>query len=153
MVGEAPSRSLADPRQILVRKDLCELCGVSKARFVELYDRVNVLDEWPGKHPSGGDRFVMSEGVRGARQIMRDVGLRYDHIVLLGRRVERCFTMDPNPWFDQFSLEHFGCPANFYICPHPSRVSRWWNDPSNVTCAKIFWREMTNYAATLCQYH
>lgn len=32
------------------------------------------------------------------------------------------------------------------VCPHPSGVNTWWNDPYNVGGARSFWLRLTNDA-------
>lgn len=140
LVGEAPSRAIDhQPSLGLLREDLAELAGVEHPiEWWLLFARANLLPRWPGRSPGGkGDRFPREEARRRARRLRGRFG-RFSRVVLLGRRVEGAFDLRGSGWFawrDAFK-------TRVAVAPHPSKVSRWWNDSNNVALARTFWREL-----------
>jgi len=53
--------------------------------------------------------------------------------ILLGGNVGRAFLLPPGQPL-------FRWRGGLCLAPHPSGVSRWWNDPANVRRARRFWR-------------
>jgi len=60
--------------------------------------------------------------------------------VLLGGKVAAAFYMHRRPLFRW--LDEFGDGALVAVAPHPSGVSRWWNDPANLRRARRFWHKL-----------
>ena len=59
-------------------------------------------------------------------------------IVALGERVARAFRLDG---LALFTFQRIG-GRPFAVAPHPSGLSRWWNDETNVERARAFFREL-----------
>jgi uracil-DNA glycosylase len=132
IVGQAPGR-WGDPRRPLGGR-----CGIRLARaaglgsVAELRARarlVNLLGSYPGKSGKG-DAFPMVEAI-GAAQRMRPCGI----VLLAGKAVGRAFGIDS----EFFEWRRRG-GTRYAVIPHPSGVSRWWNDPRNVEVATRFLR-------------
>lgn len=56
-------------------------------------------------------------------------------VVLLGHRVAGAFGVDRVSWFSAVERAR----QTWYVAPHPSGRSRWWNVPGNVERAMVFW--------------
>jgi len=166
LVGEAPNKWMQETgrmKNALLREDLAALCGVSfPADFFRLFARTNVLDFWPGPAKGGkGSAFPMDQARPAARDLMRQISTscRFDRMVLMGRRVAEA-VLGPghkdHAWFEWFYLApaHYGAakpPAapglSVAVAPHPSKISRWWNEAKNVGEAQKFWRPLARFAA------
>lgn len=138
VVGQAPSR-LSDPREPLSGRSgarLAALCGLDFPAFLTRFDRVNLIDAYPEKLGKG-DAFDRVAARFAACNLTGRLGKR--RTVLLGRAVARAFhfTAEPLAWIDEI-----GDGALVALCPHPSSVSLWWNDPANVESARKFWRAL-----------
>lgn len=63
-------------------------------------------------------------------------------VVLLGRDVQRAFGWFPSPYFKL--LRRISTSGVSYLCaacPHPSGLTRFWNDPENVAAGTAFFTE------------
>jgi len=135
VIGQAPS-STSDPAWPLSGRSgrrLAALCGVDHGVFLDAFDRVNLIPVFPGK-AGKGDAFPIEEARRSAA-IVKAMSPRT--VIILGDNVRRAFdVLDDAPMFRWFRLGPH-CAA---VAPHPSGVSRWWNDPMNAERARLFWR-------------
>lgn len=135
VIGQAPSSSSNPDWPLSGRsgRRLAALCGVEEADFLEAFDRVNLIPTFPGK-AGKGDAFCIEEARRSAL-IVRHMQPR--QVILLGDNVRRAFdVVDGAPLFRWFRLG----PHRAAIAPHPSGVSRWWNEQENEIRARNFWR-------------
>lgn len=99
---------------------LAALAGLSPGAFLDRFDRIDLFP------PGGGDRPW--EAVLEILPVLR--GRR---VVALGRVVADALGVGPD-WFRWRRCSRFvGCAM-----PHPSGLSHWWNDPSNVDTARVF---------------
>lgn len=120
---------------------LAQLAGVSEREFHERVVCLNVLSEYPG--PRGkGDAFPMEEARRCAtRETARwECG---DRVIFAGQAVARAFGF-AGDWFE---WRDFGADNELTevdvraaMIPHPSGVSRFWNDAENVRMVERFMR-------------
>ncbi len=144
IIGQAPSRT-SDPGEPLSGKSgerLARLCGISLSQFICRFDRENLLPAWPGERAGEGDSFIpVREARELAQRFRRAVSGR--RVVVLGATLccgfdltQRAFEFAPH-WEGEFAWS-----------PHPSGVSRWWNDPENARRAGEFWRELARSAAS-----
>lgn len=134
IVGQAPSASSdpAEPLSGMSGRRLASLCALPLEGFLAAYDRVNLVDAFPGKL-SKGDAFPMP-AARARAAVIRALAPR--RLVLLGSGVSRAFgVVEGAPALRWFRLG----PHVAAICPHPSGVCRWWNDPLNAGRARSFW--------------
>lgn len=138
IIGQAPSAS-SDPAEPLSGRSgrrLASLCCLSLDEFLAGYDRTNLVGAFPGKL-SKGDAFPIDPARRKA-VILRG-GLTARRFVLLGSGVARAFQVPADtPTLRWFPLGHHRAA----ICPHPSGVCQFWNDPLNVGQARSFWLEL-----------
>ena len=176
LVGEAPSRRVyVEEREgdsPLAGTDvsrLAGLAGVSAEDFDRIFARVNLLDEWPGGVDGGGSSFPvdrarlracllsgcewdrsagkwMFSGTEDESKCRGNVFATYDRVVMLGRRVFSCFSHPVGRGFKPEWFVWMANPRMFCVVPHPSGVSRWWNDSSNVEKARVFWRGLSWFA-------
>lgn len=132
-------RPLAGPAE----QRLAKLSGMeSPEAFWTEFDRANLLNWYPGLkarsshlevskgyklHQSDGDVFPMEDARRAAARV--DLK-KYAYVLLLGNNVSRAFGVKTN----LLEAEMRG-KTRLVTFPHPSGVSHFWNDPSNVARA------------------
>lgn len=139
IIGQAPSRK-SDPSKPLSGRSgrrLADLAGVPLEKFVETFDRMNLIEEYPGSSGKG-DAFFAVQAQRRAIEIVRTGEILRPHVVLLGVNVALAFGlsgMKPLVWTERDGVA-------IAMCPHPSGVSLWWNDPEHVEEARAFWRKL-----------
>lgn len=138
VVGQAPSAS-SDPVVPLSGpsgRRLASLCALSLEEFLTAYECVNLVQAFPGKLAKG-DAFPMGPARRRAVEVM---GARREplRLVLLGGNVSRAFGLMPAPLLSWRPLGRHRAA----VCPHPSGVCQWWNDPLNVGQARSLWLEL-----------
>lgn len=139
--GQAPGkRPKEDPSVPFVGgphgRFLAELSGVHEDVFYDLFTFRNVLDYYPGQHESGkGDAFPMDEARARARDL-REEWEYGDTILLAGWNVKKAFEIPGNPGYLRWVETPEG--AHLAVIPHPSRVSRYWNDNRQVEKARAF---------------
>lgn len=110
------------------------LLGIEEGQLHRAARVVNLIPWWPGPSASGkGDRFPSSS----ARLAASRVRLR-GTVLLAGRGVARAFGVRA-PFFEWARVG----PARVAVIPHPSGVSRWWNEPANLERAERFMRAIT----------
>lgn len=129
IVGEAPSMRTSRPFAGASGRRLAELADASLDDLRGRFRLVNLLAHWPGPNPHGKGA---AWNARAARDRAATVRLPPGSL-LCGRRVARAFGRSSQPFF-----EWVGGVA---VIPHPSGVSRWWNDPGNYELARRFVRE------------
>jgi hypothetical protein len=139
IIGQAPSRT-SDPCAPLSGSSgrrLALLCGVPLPAFLNAFERMNLLSKYPGREAKG-DRFpIRSARIRAAEIVASGTMLR-PRVVLLGAQVAFVFGLkkiEPLRWYAQDDV-------GLAMCPHPSSVSLWWNDPRNMEQATLFWRAL-----------
>lgn len=138
IVGQAPSR-LSDPREPLSGRSgrrLAALCGMDLDGFLAAFERVNLIGSHPGKAAGKGDAFPMARARRAA--VVVSARFHGREVVLLGGNVAAAFSVA------RMTLLHWHrAPGfEFALCPHPSGVCLWWNDPANEKAARAFWRRL-----------
>lgn len=144
LVGQAPSAS-AEDLQGLSGARIARLCDVPYAEYLELFERRNLVQDWPGYAPGGGDAFPMGDARRGWARLLP--ALHGRKIVLLGRKVG-CIALGHAPeWFRWERRDHWTSPRRRVTfeaacAPHPSGLSRWWNEPDGFLAASAWWQEL-----------
>ena len=133
LVGQAPGRN-GDPATPLLYggtgSKLTALFGMSERQYLERFDRINVLDFWPGKSGKG-DKFPTREATRSAAiKSKQIIGRR---VLFVGISPAAAFGFKPQPL--RWRKFNGGIAA---ILPHPSGVNKWWNDPANRKTARRF---------------
>lgn len=147
LLGEAPNRWMgsdmkARAHHVLFRQDLADLCGINKVEFYRCFARANLLDYYPGRSGKGSS-FPREEAAERARELDEALGETGElrRIVLLGKRVGRAYLGGGCSWYE-WTTAGKGPPVA--VVPHPSRVSRYWNDPANVSRATRFWTDLAS---------
>ena len=145
IVGEAPSKWMQESGSLnaLLNSSLEDLCGLSLHEFAERFGRVNLLSNWPGRQGKKGDAFPMAIATERA-DIMAFKLEDIPKVVLLGRRVQTAFRLDGE--LDFFEWVSHPVMRSVCIAPHPSRVSRWWNEQTNRQKAQAFWSKLAREA-------
>jgi len=134
--GEAPGPTPGAPLA-QARKRIGELIGLTPDEMAERFEWRNLLDEWPGYGPGGGSAFPKNAARHRARYELvhhRPLTMTTNRrFIYLGKRVAEAFH------FDEQWLTWRNDQA---ICPHPSGLNRWWNEPANLERAREFWRAL-----------
>lgn len=135
LVGQAPSRTSS---AIAFGGDsgarLARLLGMSLSDLLRVVDTTNLLPGWPGRSSSGkGDAFPMAA----ARRAAAELAAREDPsraFLLAGMSVARAFGVA------RLGFLRWGLLGGrrVAVIPHPSGVSRWWNDGANRARARAF---------------
>lgn len=143
IVGPAPSQ-FSDASSPLSGRSgafLAELMGIPFKHYLDRFQRVNLLDEWPGK-TGKGDAFDLAAAVVRANEIK--IGFktrRPPYVLMLGRNVARAFGINALG-LDFFEGWISRAGTAFYLLPHPSGINLFWNEPSNMRMAKMFLRRI-----------
>lgn len=138
LIGQAPGRR-GDPREPLRSERLAKLCGLSMARYLETFTRINLIEEWPGKQKSGkGDEFPMELAAASAAKLLPRLENR--RVVFLGLNVAAAFQAPRSDFFVWFDLSLFQT-TKAAVFPHPSGVNHFWNSAANVRVASGFLRK------------
>ena len=145
LIGQAPGPR-SDPAEPLAGRcgaRLALLCGMGQPEFLKRFDRVNLVEKFPGK-AGKGDALPMPTPPQIVRLMVEIMQRR--RTVLLGRFVAEMFDEAETPLFKW--TEPFGPVSLLAVAPHPSGISRWFIDPSNLKRARKFWTQLANEAAT-----
>ncbi len=154
IVGQAPGKDTVGKPAFSGKSGpkFAKLLGIDHDRLWDEFEVVNLVDRYPGS-AAKGDNFPMDEAREKVARL-RAAGLP-ERVILVGKNVARAFGLHkpmPTPfgpyahvlkffeWYDDPDDERTDTqyPPRFCIVPHPSGVSRFWNDPDNVRAAKEF---------------
>lgn len=141
IIGQAPGPN-TDPREPLSGRcgaRLADLCGLSVPEFMMLFDRINLIYRFPGK-AGKGDHFPIHVARRRAIWMMMQGRLSQGPVILLGQKVADVFRFRCDPVMTM--IKSPVAPHGMAMFPHPSGVSRWWNEPRNVADARRCWRRL-----------
>lgn len=97
------------------------ILGMNRAQYLRTFDRVNLCahGKWSGRIASKtADRLLQDDR---------------EHVVLLGRKVAAAFGCGDHP---AFSTRPLVCGTMLYLLPHPSGLSRAWNEPGAIERAR-----------------
>jgi hypothetical protein len=145
IIGQAPSRT-SDPCAPLSGcsgRRLALLCGVPLPTFLSGFERLNLLPIYPGR-TGKGDLFPIELARERAAAMIAAGTIQRPRTVLLGAKVAEVFglkRMEALRWYERDGV-------GLALCPHPSSISLFWNDPENVERARKFWRELADYASS-----
>ena len=108
---------------------LANLAGLNFASYLEIFDRVNVLEEHVSKWGKHHER-------RAAGQVKKILEAAEDRpILVLGRQASNSMGIERNTPF-------LSVVGNIYVFPHPSARNRWWHNLTHVRDAKTFIRKL-----------
>lgn len=116
---------------------LQELMDLSRLQYLDLFDRINLLNKFPGRQ-ARDDRFPMREAKIAASAIKPLLHSRT--VVLVGRNVANAFELeaDFHDWMEWPLNEGGVCLVA--VVPHPSGRNHWYNQKKNKQAARRFWR-------------
>lgn len=117
----------------------------------EVFETRNLISIWPGKSAKGS-LFPLGLARAGMRDLVRELEERYllsshptpplPRLILAGQRVAAAFLLRDLPQLEWVTTALSGStvvlPVNLAIVPHPSGVSRAWNDPDMVERVQRF---------------
>lgn len=141
IIGQAPGPNTnpLEPLSGRCGERLAELCGLGPRAFLDRFERRNLIDRFPGS-AGKGDRFPLPAARRAALITSRSFAGR--DVVLLGDGVARAFELwQVVPRLHWLHDEMWGA-SRLAVAPHPSGVSRWWNDQANAEKARRFWSRL-----------
>ena len=147
LIGQAPGPR-SDPAEPLAGRcgaRLAYLCGLPLDEFMRRFERVNLVGRFPGKNGKG-DSFPRPEAERGAVMMAMAGTLKGRLVVLLGGHVAGVFGFPGEIPLLTFAFTPL-FPDGVALCPHPSGISLWWNEPENVDAARQFWQVLARYGA------
>lgn len=146
LIGQAPGPK-TDPKWPLAPLPrnsaggrLADLAGLSPQRYLNAFDRTNLLHEFPGRWPGKNDDKWPKDLAKVAAQAIMPL-LRGRTVVLVGRNVERAFG------FDFKFHEWYRCMSwgfDVAVVPHTSGRNTWYRKPGNEAEARAFWAELTS---------
>lgn len=124
---------------------LAKMTGLSFYRYMALFDRVNLLNYFPGKSKKE-DKFPMSPAMIAASAMTPLLVGRT--VVLVGRNVADAFKLETD--FHEWAI--LRCKrsepitkcdgmARVVIIPHPSGRNHWYNKEGNQELSEKFWRD------------
>lgn len=146
LIGQAPART-SDPavplRDGASGRRLARLVGLGPAEYAEAFDRVNLLDSWPGS-AGKGDRFPAALARLAADRLLPALARRArsgGRVVFVGGAVARAFGFEAAPLlWRAWKPGAADRPVIAARLPHPSGVNPWWNDETNRRAAAEFLR-------------
>jgi hypothetical protein len=115
---------------------LQSLMGITRGRYLRQFDRVNLLQHFPGKHKRD-DKFPMRDAKIAAAAMYPLLLGR--PVIFVGRNVAGAFGFDI-PFHEWHALMGV-TPTEIAVIPHPSGRNHWYNSPSNQELARLFWAE------------
>ena len=142
LIGQAPGPN-TDPARPLypfpassAGGRLCKFMGISVEEYLDIFDRVNLLQEFPGKEGKE-DKFPPRLAKVAAAAILPLLSGRT--VVFIGRNVANSFGFSSLGFH---SWDHHPDHGMKMACvPHSSGRSHWYNNPDNVRQSVSFWRE------------
>lgn len=128
---------------------LQHLMGLTRAEYMQLFERTNLLHEFPGRHKRD-DKFPMAKA-RLAASTIRPL-LTGRRVVLVGRNVANAFDLGEMQFHRWQSVRArraciiSGCDGMtmLAVVPHPSGRNHWYNSQGNRDEAARFWQELIN---------
>ncbi len=129
IIGEAPGKhgDASKPVEGRIGARLAACFGLTLEEFLEAFDRVNLLQGQP-QDSGRGTNFNVKEAGRVARSWEQsDFIDERPLVLLLGKRVAAAFKFTNAEYFVKVKI----AGATTYVVPHPSGVSRWWNELEN----------------------
>lgn len=168
LVGEAPNDATRGRPELWLWPDdsgirhsanrLLEISGLTREQYVRTFDRDNLLDEMPRCRTGGGYRFDVREARVSARLLVEVCAEKKQPIVVLGIRAMRAFevfdaagaTAAPTvancaTWRSALWDRDLGDVPIAHV-PHPSGISRAYNDPATRLRVRSFLRTLAGVA-------
>jgi len=142
IIGQAPGPN-TDPAEPLWPEPasgaggrLAAFAGLTPAEFLARFDRINLLNEFPGRKWKRDDTWPVEPG-RVAASAIRPL-LKGRRVILLGRNVAEAFGLHV-PFHTWVGAQGF----NAAVVPHPSGRNHFYRDSGNSSVSAAFWRQLT----------
>ncbi len=139
LIGQAPGPN-TDPSMPLYPLPttsaggrLQALMGMSRGQYLRTFDRVNLLQFFPGKHKRD-DKFPLREAKIAAGAMRPLVAGR--EVILIGRNVACAFGWTELPFLSTVVTCDETC---WTVVPHTSGRNHWYNSEENREAARLFW--------------
>ena len=153
-MGQAPGKNhgFGAPFEGPTGRRLARFCGLETVE--QLRERAVLMNLW-GRYPGRGkwvqgDAFPASDRARRAAARRRSAlaASGCEVLVCCGRLVASCFGVGDAPFLEwrEVPLAR-GKNARVVVVPHPSGVSRWWNDEASRERAAKFLASVVGRAA------
>lgn len=161
LVGAAPGPN-TDPRVPLFPMPasssggrLLAFSGLSRSEYLTKFERINLLNTWPGANHTG-DNFPL-ELARVAADAIRPL-IYFRRVVLIGARVAQAFGIDtkefsPFEWYTFIPKRiHFGAPPAGNVCyiPHPSGRNSFYRTEESKKAVRDLFRQMVAESLENC---
>ena len=140
IVGQAPSRiGTGEPFTGPSGRRLCELMNLPNLEELKQYfDLDNIIDKPVDKRDRKGDTFPRQLARRSATKLLtREDELGRELIIGCGIHVCRAFGIGVREFFKLYDIGESG-RLRLLSFPHPSGISRFWNDRNNVERARTW---------------
>lgn len=141
LIGQAPGPN-TDPRLPLYPLPktatggrLASFMGLTTHQYLRTFDRVNVLQDFPGKCKRD-DKFPLREARIAAAAMTPLIAGR--EVILVGRNVACAFGWTEIPFHTTVVTSD---DTAWTVVPHPSGRNHWYNSEDNRTEARLFWAE------------
>jgi len=112
--------------------------------LLKRFDCQNVLDYWPGQN-GRGSAFPIVEAEEALSEIEQDLMAR-PAVVLLGRRLVDLFRLEPRAFFEWSKWPNARHGTWVAAIPHPSGLTRNYNDPEQRQKAGVVMRQAMSRA-------
>lgn len=113
---------------------LAALSGLSRLQYLATFDRINLLNEFPGRTRKRDDTWPVRDA-RIAASAIRPL-LFGRRVILVGRNVSDAFGLDPAEPFHEWMSKN---GIQYAVIPHPSGRNHWYRKPENLERATAFW--------------
>ena len=128
LVGQAPAReSDGKPLEGRIGERIASLAGITVEQYLYRTDRMNVLNQYPGRSKGKGDAFPMKEAKLAVSKKAHVFSGRL--VVFLGKSTAWVFGASASQYLTWRYSSALCCW--FAVLPHPSGIVRWWNSKDN----------------------
>lgn len=141
LIGQAPGPN-TDPDMPLFPSPatsaggrLARFMGLSELEYLETFDRINLLQNFPGKNKVNEDRFPIAKARIAADAILPLLSGRT--AIMVGRNVATAFGYPMSEL--EFHSWVLSRGARIAVIPHTSGRCFWYNKEENLVRARQFW--------------
>lgn len=108
----------------------------------------NLIHEYPGSN-GNGDAFLREHAKARASALHHELCWGFNHVLMMGRHVGDAFGFKDLNWLIPIDVEAADWHATWHLIPHPSPVSRYWNDERQAQAARDYVRHTITIAEPL----
>ena len=123
---------------------LAGFAGMGARAYLRTFDRINLLNEFPGRTQKRDDTWPVRDA-RIAASAIRPLLLGRS-VILVGRNVSDAFSLGEIP-FHTWTRLTAGRRFLFDVAviPHPSGRNHWYRKPENMEQVRAFWSAIREY--------